>query len=139
MTGLEAVTAVAVYLDQKKTDIFGEGGGRIFKYEKKKGYEGDYIAVNNLPFPHRHVSQTSTVNVNIHVPDLTTEEPNTKRLTEIARQVISLFDYTDGINLSGAWFKFFSDSRPTPDRDGTSYVNIELDCTYEDFKKVTTN
>lgn len=137
MTGLEAVTAVAVFLNQNKATIFGEKGGSIYKYEKTDSNKCDYIAVNNLPFPHRHTSETSTVNVNIHVPDLPSQEPNTKRLTEIAKEVIGMFDYTDGVNLNGAWFKFFSDSRPTPDKDGTSYVNIELDCTYEDFKKLT--
>jgi hypothetical protein len=139
MTGLEAVTAVAVYLNSNKTAIFGEKGGSIFKYEKKKGYEGDYIAVNNLPFIHRNTSQTDTVNVNVHVKDLNTEEPDTKRLAAIVKEVVEMFNYTDGVRLNEAYFKYFADGRPIPDKDGTSYVNIEIDCYHSEEKKVTTN
>lgn len=137
MTGLQAVTAVAKHILNANPSVFGDKEGRVFKYEKEKGYSGEYIAVNNLPFVHGKVSQTATVNVNVHVPALASEVPNTKRLTAIAKEVIELFDYTDGIKLDGAWFKFFSDSRPTPDNDGTFYVNIEIDCTYEDVTPVS--
>lgn len=130
MTGLEAVTAVAVYLNTNKTTIFGEKGGSIFKYEKENGYSGDYIAVNSLPFIHRDAVDTCTVNVNIHVPQLKSGQPNTSRLSHLVNEVVNLFPIDDdyGIFLNGAYFRFFADSRPTPDKDDTYYVNIELDC-----------
>lgn len=139
MTGLEAVTAVAVYIGANKVTVFGERGGKVFKYEKKKDYAGDYIAVNNLPFIHRNITQTDTVNVNVHVKDLDTGEPNTKRLAEIVNEVVDMFNFTDGVKLGQAYYRYFSDSRPTPDRDGTSYVNIQIDCIHTDEKTLTEN
>ena len=132
MTGLQAVTAVATYINAATPSVFGsnnEQKGKVFKYEKEKGYNGEYIAVNNLPFVHNNPAQVNTINVNVHVPQLPSEQPNSKRLTEIVNEVIALFDSEDGAYISGAYFKYFSDGRPTPDKDSTYYVNIQLDCT----------
>ncbi len=132
MTGLEAVTAVAVYLHSNQTFIFGEQGGKIFKYEKDETYSGgEYIAVNNLPFPHRYIAQSSTVNINIHVPkNVKTGEPDTKRLGQLVNAIRPLFEYDDGVCLNGAYFRFASDSRPVLDNDGTYYVNLAIECLY---------
>lgn len=132
MTGLQAVTAVAKYINAATPSVFGNNNeGKVFKYEKEKGFNGEYIAVNNLPFIHRDAVQTCTVNVNVHVPKLPkSEQPNTARLTQIVNAVVALFDSEYGTLLNGAYFKYFSDSRPTPDNDDTYYCNIELDCTF---------
>ena len=117
MTGLQAVTAVATYINAATPSVFGsnnEQKGKVFKYEKEKGYNGEYIAVNNLPFVHQNPAQSNTINVNVHVPKLPTEQPHSKRLTEIVTEVVKLFD---------------SEGRPTLDNDGTYYVNIQIDCT----------
>lgn len=137
MTGLEAVTAVAKHILSASPSVFGATAGRVFKYEKEKGYDGDYIAVNNLPFIHRNAHETAIVNVNVHCKKLSTDEPNVRRLTEIANEVISLFNYTDGVNLNGAYFRFVTDSRPTPDNDNTYYVNLALECIFFDEKTIT--
>ncbi len=131
MTGLEAVTAAAVYINQNKAAVFGGKDGSVFKYEKAEGYSGEYIAVNSLPFVHRDAIEVCTVNVNVHVPKLKNNQPNTSRLAAIVNEVVKLFPTDDdyGIFLSGAYFRFFADSRPVPDKDDTYYVNIELDCT----------
>ena len=131
MTGLEAVTAAAVYINQHKADVFGGKNGSVFKYEKEDGYSGEYIAVNSLPFVHRGAIEICTVNVNVHVPKLKTNQPNTSRLAAIVKEVVKLFPTDDdyGVFLNGAYFRFFADSRPVADKDDTYYVNIELDCT----------
>lgn len=139
MTGLQAVTAVAVYLNRNQFSIFGEAGGKIYKYEKDETYTGgEYIAVNNLPFPHRYVAQSSTVNINIHVPkNVKTGEPNTKRLGQLVDAVRVLFEYDDGVKLDGAYFRYDSDSRPVLDNDNTYYVNIAIECLYGNQKVIT--
>jgi hypothetical protein len=132
MTGLQAVTAVATYINAATPSVFGsnnEQKGKVFKYEKEKGYNGEYIAVNNLPFVHQNPAQSNIINVNVHVPKLPTEQPHSKRLTEIVTEVVKLFDSEDGAYINGAYFKYFSDGRPTLDNDGTYYVNIQIDCT----------
>jgi hypothetical protein len=131
MTGLEAVTAVAKHINSAAPSVFGNKTGKVFKYEKEKGYKGEYIAVNNLPFIHRDAVQTATINVNVHVPKQPkTEQPDTTRLQQIVLAVKQLFDSEYGTLLAGAYFKYFSDSRPTLDNDDTYYCNIELDCTF---------
>lgn len=137
MTGMEAVTAASVYLNENKASIFGgETKGKVFKYEKTTGYAGEYIAVNNLPFVHRKAHEEGIVNVNIHCPKKKSGEPDTKRLDELSRNVISLFDFADGKKLQDSYFRFMSDSRPTPDSDDTYYVNIQIECIYFDEKTV---
>ena len=131
MTGLQAVTAVAKYINTATPSVFGSKAGNVFKYEKEKGYSGEYIAVNNLPFIHRDAVQVCTVNVNVHVPKQPkTEQPDTRRLQDIVQAVVALFDSEYGTLLDGAYFKYFSDSRPVLDNDDTYYCNIELDCTF---------
>lgn len=140
MTGIEAVTAVSVFLNENKAEIFGEGAkGSIFKYEKTTGYTGEYIAVNNLPFVHRNSSEEGRINVNVHCPQLKTGQPDTKRLGELAERIISFFEIADGLRLKEAYYRFMSDSRPTPDSDNTYYVNIQLECIYFDIKTVLTD
>lgn len=128
-----------MYLNANKASIFGDSGGRIYKYEKDETYSGgEYIAVNNLPFPHRYVSQSSTVNINIHVPkNVKTGEPNTKRLGQIVDAVRPLFEYDDGIKLGKGRYRFDSDSRPVLDNDGTYYVNLAIECLYGNQKIIT--
>ena len=137
MTGLEAVTAVATYLDGLKQELFGDSEGRVFKYDdKEKGYSGQYIAVNNLPFVSRGAVGEGTINVNVHVPKLPkTEQADTRRLTQIVKRIVPLFKSEYGAYLDGAYFKHFSDGKPTPDNDGTYYVNIQLDCSFNNLSE----
>lgn len=136
MTGLQAVTAVAKHILNANPSVFGEGTGKVFKYEKEKGYSGEYIAVNNLPFVHDQSVQSCTVNVNCHVPKQPkTEQPNTKRLEQLVTAVAALFDVSeDGAYIGGAYYKYACDSRPVLDNDDTYYCNIEIECTFDNLK-----
>ncbi len=128
MTGMEAVTALAVYISGEITDT------RVFKYEKPANFRGAYIALNHLAFQYGAAVNTSgIVNVNIHVPALTDGQPDTKSLQSLADRVRALLpvreDDTEdgtGIALNGAFFSLDADSSPMADTDGTHFVNLRV-------------
>lgn len=111
--------------------------GRVFYYEKPAKVSGEYIVVNHLPFRHRNAVEEGTVNVNIHVPRRSTGEPNSRRLSELSEELIALFD-PRGSYLCGAYFKYFADSRPIEENDGTYFVNLQFTVTYNnlDYKQI---
>jgi hypothetical protein len=130
MTGLEAVTAVAKYIVSQRANI-EETDMLVCKYDKEKKANGEYIVVNNLPFTHTEKLSTATINVNIHVPMLPkSETADTKRLSVLTNKISALFDSEYGTLLNGAYFKFATDSRPIKENDGTWFVNIEIECVY---------
>lgn len=140
MTGSEAVTAVALYLNTNKTEIFGNGGGSIFKFKKMEKYDGTYIVVNCLPFYYKNVMNTDTININVHVKVLSSGEPDLKRLEAVKNAIIALFELEDGVELDGAHFeKKTSSDTPVLDEDGTYYVNIQIDCHHSNvrYKKIS--
>lgn len=135
MTGSEAVTAVALYINSRKADVFGQCGGAVFKFKKIDGYDGDYIAVNCLPFYYKDSMNTDVLNVNVHVKVMPSGEPNLKRLETIKNAVIGMFEIEDGVELNGAFFeKRTSSDTPVLDEDNTYYVNIKLDCHHSNVK-----
>lgn len=103
----------------------------VYKYEKLEGYNGDYIAVNHLPFPHTEDVENGIVNVNVHVPKLRTNQPNTKRLAELVELIISSFPFDT--NIDGFYFYFLTDSRPSPDNDNTYYINLRFNVIYNNL------
>lgn len=129
MLGDIAVEEVVVLLNNTALPCFE---GRAYKYEKKEKVSGEYIAVNHLPFVHRGKVEEGTVNVNIHVPKTRTNEPDTKRLRTLATAVAELFPGNTYIN--GAYYEFYADSRPVLDGDGTYYVNLQLNVTFNDLQ-----
>jgi len=129
MLGDIAVEEVVVLLNNTALPCFK---GRAYKYEKRENVSGEYIAVNHLPFVHRGEVEEGTVNVNIHVPKTRTNEPDTKRLSTLATAVAELFPKNTLIN--GAYYEFYADSRPVLDGDGTYYVNLQLNVTFNDLQ-----
>ena len=106
---------------------------RAYKYEKRADENGEYIAVNSLPFIHgSHNIETGIVNINVHVPQLESGGIPTQRLDVICDKVIALFPKDTIIN--GAYFNYFCDSRPTLDNDETYYVNLQIKVTYKDIQ-----
>ncbi len=129
MFGDNAVTAVYKLLNSN-IEVLGLEKGRIFKYERPQAFVGDkYIAINHLPFVARDVVQEGIVNVNIHVKKTARNEPNIKTLTSIADKLVSQL-MAGEMYLSGAYFEYLSDSRPTMDNDGTYYINVKFKVTY---------
>lgn len=135
MTGRYAVEAVLKRINDAKiakaTATNATQYIRAYKYEKGTKENGEYIAVNSLPFIHgSHNIETGIVNVNVHVPQLASGGIPTLRLDAICDKVIALFPKDTIIN--GAYFNYFCDSRPISDNDETYYVNLQIKVTYND-------
>lgn len=128
MLGNDAVEEVVKLLNATPLTDFT---GRAYYYEKKDNVGGEYIVVNHLPFIHEDDVCTGTVNINIHVPKLKTNEPDTYRLTCLAREIVELFPKDTYIN--GAYYEFVTDSRPVKDADDTYYINLEIEVTFNNL------
>ncbi len=132
MLGGKAVDAIVKVLNKAIESEELEGfGGRAYKYEKPEQVTGEYIAVNHLPFVHRGDVGEGTVNINVHVPETKTHEPDTKRLDKYTARIASMFP--DGTYIAPAYYEFMTDSRPTPDSDKTFYVNIQLNIMFNNL------
>lgn len=133
MLGDMAVTEVVRYLSES-LDVRDEAHIEdipVYKYERPQKLTGEYIAVNHLPFVHRDVVGEGVVNINIHVPKLKSNLPDTRRLAELASAVATLFP--EGTYLDKAFYELLSDSRPTLDNDDTYYVNIQLNVIFNNL------
>ena len=131
MLGDRAVSAMYKFLNRNSAAI-GVEQGRIFKYERpKKLVAVDYIVINHLPFTFRGIINEGVVNVNIHSPRTASDEPNTKKLQTILKSLFEVFGNEQ--YLDGAYFEFYSDSRPTPDNDDTYYINLKFNVTYNNL------
>ena len=122
--GDDAVSAMYKLLKKecKKIGINEQG---VFKYEiPKKSSLNEYVVINHLPFVQQDTINEGVVNVNIHVKRTANDEPNTRRLITIAKNLLAFFE--DNTYLEGAYFEFYSDSRPTPDNDNTYYINLKF-------------
>ena len=130
--GDDAVSAMYKLIKKecKKIGINEQG---VFKYEiPKKSSLSEYVVINHLPFVQQNTINEGVVNVNIHVKRTTSDEPNTRRLKTITKNLLSFFE--DNTYLEGAYFEFYSDSRPTPDNDNTYYINLKFNVTYNNLK-----
>ena len=130
--GDDAVSAMYRLLrkESKNIDIKELG---IFKYEiPKKSSLNEYVVINHLPFVQQDTINEGVVNVNIHVKRTASDEPNTRRLKTIAKNILVFFE--KNTYLDGAYFEFYSDSRPTPDNDNTYYINLKFNVTYNNLK-----
>lgn len=126
MNGIQAVTDLAVYLSNN-TEI------KVFKYEKQTGFNGEYLVVNSLPFAYGSpFNSQGTLNLNIHIPDLGSGLPNTKRLAEVAKMIMELIsvslDTEDShpLEINGAFYQIESDSNVMRDEDNTHFINIVI-------------
>lgn len=132
MLGDDAVSAMYRLL-RKESKSIGINELGVFKYEiPKKSSLNEYVVINHLPFVQQDTINEGVVNVNIHVKRTASDEPNTRRLKTIAKNILVFFK--DNTYLDGAYFEFYSDSRPTPDNDNTYYINLKFDVTYNNLK-----
>lgn len=130
--GDDAVSAMYKLLKKecKKIGINEQG---VFKYEiPKKSSLNEYVVINHLPFVQQDTINEGVVNVNIHVKRTANDEPNTRRLITITKNLLAFFE--DNTYLEGAYFEFYSDSRPTPDNDNTYYINLKFNVTFNNLK-----
>ena len=132
MLGDDAVCAMYRLL-KKESKSIGINELGVFKYEiPKKSSLNEYVVINHLPFVQQDTINEGVVNVNIHVKRTASDEPNTRRLKTIAKNILVFFK--DNTYLDGAYFEFYSDSRPTPDNDNTYYINLKFNVTYNNLK-----
>lgn len=130
--GDDAVSAMYRFINAHYKDI-GIDKGRIFKYERPQKLDtGVYIVVNHLPFVQQDEINESVVNVNLHVPKTASNEPNTAKLVSIAKNLIAVLGNSS--YMGGAYFEYYSDSRPTADNDDTYYINLKFNVTYNNLK-----
>lgn len=107
-------------------------GVRVFAYEKTKDTDGDYIAVNHLPYQHSQFDvNEAIININIHAKDNLKGQISTTRLNELVNKVISLFKVEKEMN--GNWFELSSISNPYSDDDKTHFVNLRIQVNYSNF------
>lgn len=129
ITGDDAVSAMYRFLNKNSKAISLEKG-RLFKYMRPKRIDaGEYIVINHLPFVRQKIVEEGVVNVNVHVPCTASNEPNTKRLQQLVKNMLTLF--VDSTYIDGVYFDFYSDSRPTQDNDNTYYINLKFNVTYK--------
>lgn len=132
MLGDDAVSAMYRLL-KKESKSIGINELGVFKYEiPKKSSLNEYVVINHLPFVQQDTINEGIVNVNIHVRRTASDEPNTRRLKTIAKNILVFFE--KNTYLDGAYFEFYSDSRPTPDNDNTYYINLKFNVTYNNLK-----
>lgn len=132
MLGDDAVSAMYRLL-RKESKSIGINELGVFKYEiPKKSSLNEYVVINHLPFVQQDTINEGVVNVNVHVKRTASDEPNTRRLKTIAKNILVFFE--KDTYLDGAYFEFYSDSRPTPDNDNTYYINLKFNVTYNNLK-----
>ena len=133
MLGDDAVSALYKFIFDNSKDI-GVDKKYIFKYERpKKMVVSEYIVLNHLPFVRRDTIEEGVINVNIHVLRTASDEPNTKRLKTIVKNLLDVVGPDK--YLGGAYFDFYCDSRPTIDNDNTYYINLKVNVTYNTLKE----
>lgn len=130
MTGQQAITEICKMLAS------GNIGVQIFKNRREINFSAsEYIVVNHLSFPQESGLQEGYANINIHVKDADTGEPDSGRIDQIAASVLPLFKETEDAEGNvytvrlGAEFSVYDDSF-FPDEDGTSYQNFKIKVLY---------
>ena len=112
MLGDDAVSAMYRLLRRESKNI-GINELGVFKYEiPQKSSLNEYVVINHLPFVQQKTINEGVVNVNIHVKRTASDEPNTRRLKTIAKNILVFFE--KNTYLDGAYFEFYSDSRLHP-------------------------
>lgn len=100
-------------------------GVEVFQYEKDPKHDGDYIAINHLPFDtDRNELLTAVFNVNVHAKDNIKKQISAKRIKDLTERIAVLFD--EPIMLDGCWFELRSISQPYKDDDSTHFVNLKF-------------
>lgn len=130
MRGQEAITIICKMLAAANLGV------RIFKNNRESNFLGkEYIVVNHLPFSLEPGLQEGYANINIHVKDADTGEPDSARINEISTCIIPLFKETEDAECNqytkrnGAEFALYDDSF-SDDDDNTHYQNFKIKVTY---------
>lgn len=88
MLGDDAVSAMYRLL-RKESKSIGINELGVFKYEiPKKSSLNEYVVINHLPFVQQDTINEGVVNVNVHVKRTASDEPNTRRLKTIAKNIL---------------------------------------------------
>ena len=126
MDGLQAVQDLALFLHEEQRI-------KVFKFEKTVGLSGEYIVVNHLPFVFgKTVNDSNALNVNIHVPKLSSGNADILRLTEIYSDICGLLPFdmeceeVVGRLINGVYYCIASISQPIEDTDGTYFLNLKI-------------
>lgn len=130
MNATQCVTDIWKHLN---AEFSKEKEVKVFKYRKAEKYEGEYIAINSLPFVFdSSYEDANLLNVNIHVPDLSLNTPNTSRISELCSIVENLIPHAsddedaEELNLNGAYYSIKCDSNIMQDTDKTSFINLKI-------------
>lgn len=130
MRGQEAITIICKMLAAANLGV------RIFKNNRESNFPGrEYIVVNHLPFSQESGLQEGYANINIHVKDGDTGEPDSARIDQVCALVLPLFKETKDAEGNvytvrrGAEFALYDDSF-SDDNDGTHYQNFKIKVTY---------
>lgn len=126
MNGLKAVQDLALFLHKRQKV-------KVFKFEKLVNFSGEYIVVNHMPFIYgRAVNDSNILNVNIHVPKLSSGNADILRLTEIYSDICFLlpFDMEQeeivGLLIGDSYYSITTVSQPMEDVDGTYFLNVKV-------------
>lgn len=130
MRGQEAITIICKMLASANMGV------HIFKNNREINFSGvEYIVVNHLSFPQESGLQEGYANINIHVKDAATGEPDSGRINEISESVLPLFKEIEDAEGNvytkrfGAEFSLYDDSF-SDDDDGTHYQNFKIKVVY---------
>ncbi|MCD8137663.1 MAG: hypothetical protein LUH01_17620 [Parabacteroides gordonii] len=130
MRGQEAITTICKILAAGNLDV------KIFKNNRSSNFTGiEHIVVNQLAFPQEPGLQEGYANINIHVKDEDTDEPNSSRIDDISKQIIPLFQELEDAEgnkytkRSGVEYSLYDDSFSADD-DGTHYQNFKIKVVY---------
>lgn len=134
MNGLQAVQDLALFLNKKQKV-------KVFKFEKMVNFSNEYIVVNHLPFVYnRAVNDSNVLNVNIHVPALSSGNADVIRLTEIFNDISEIIPFESeqedsvGVRIKGSYYSITSVSQPMEDIDKTYFLNIKVKIVINDLK-----
>lgn len=128
MRGLKEVTSLAVFLHRSEE----LKGIKVFKHEKKAGFSGEYIVVNHLPSGGSEAVSNMTLNVNVHVADTETGEPDSSRFDEICSKVDEALPPDTFID--GEYYSIDGVPALLKDEDDTHFVNIKVNVIYNALK-----
>lgn len=128
MRGLKEVTSLAVFLHRSKE----LKGIKVFKYEKKSGFSGEYIIVNHIPSAGSEAVNNMILNVNVHVPDIETGEPDTSRFDDVCSKIEKALPPDTFID--GEYFSINGVPALLKDEDDTHFVNIKVNVIYNALK-----
>lgn len=134
MNGLQAVQDLALFLNKKQKV-------KVFKFEKIVNFSDEYIVVNHLPFVYnRAVNDSNVLNVNIHVPALSSGNADVIRLTEIFNDISEIIPFESeqedsvGVRIKDSYYSITSVSQPMEDIDKTYFLNIKVKIVINDLK-----